>query len=77
MVDRLTSSTRTLSATLVAVPCALCGLPVAHYDPRIAGSKVGGLCTRGSCRSDPKDGLRRQVYTFVVVPVVASPERRP
>jgi hypothetical protein len=55
------------ASSLVALPCALCGLPVCHYDPTIIGSRVGGLCSRTSCRTDPRNGMRRQVYTFAIV----------
>ena len=53
--------------SLIALPCALCSLPVCHYDPTIIGSRVGGLCSRATCRTDPRNGMRRQVYTFAVV----------
>ena len=52
---------------LVALPCALCGLPVCHYDPTVIGSRIGGLCPRPKCRVDRRDGTKRQVYTFAVV----------
>jgi len=52
---------------LQALPCALCGLPVCHYDPTVIGSRVGGLCSRTSCRTDSRNGTRRQVYTFAIV----------
>ena len=55
------------ASSLVALPCALCGLPVCHYDPTIIGSRVGGLCSRATCRTDPRNGTRRQVYTFAIV----------
>lgn len=53
--------------SLIALPCALCSLPVCHYDPTVIGSRVGGLCSRATCRTDPRNGMRRQVYTFAVV----------
>jgi hypothetical protein len=52
---------------LVAVLCVLCRMPVAHYDPTVQDVRVGGLCSRASCRTDPRNGMRRQVYTFHVV----------
>ena len=57
----------TLTDGLVALPCALCSLPVCHYDPTVIGSRVGGLCSRTSCRTDSRNGTRRQVYTFAIV----------
>jgi len=64
------------ASSLIALPCALCGFPVAHYDPTIIGSRVGGLCSRATCRTDPRNGTRRQVYTFAIVvgwPAYAAP----
>jgi hypothetical protein len=57
----------TLTDGLVSLPCAICGFPVSHYDPTVIGSRVGGLCSRASCRTDSRNGTRRQVYTFAVV----------
>ena len=68
------------ASSLIALPCALCGLPVCHYDPTIIGSRVGGLCSRATCRTDPRNGTRRQVYTFAIVvgwPAYATPSPEP
>jgi len=46
---------------LAAVPCAECGHPIAHLDPRVPGALAGGLCTR--CRKD-KQGNPKRVYTY-------------
>jgi hypothetical protein len=58
------SAERWSPARLVAVPCALCGHPVAHVDPRVPGALAGGMCLRESCRLNPRSKKPREVYTF-------------
>ena len=50
---------------LAAVPCAICGHPVSHTDPRVPGALAGGMCMRSTCVKDPKTSKPRQVFTFV------------
>ncbi len=49
---------------MAAVLCALCGHPVSHTDPRVAGAVAGGMCMNDSCIKDKRTGKPRQVFTF-------------
>ena len=52
---------------LVAIACAECGWPGAHFDGTVRGALAGGMCTRDTCVKDRKTGKPKRVYTYVRV----------